>query len=129
MTRRFQFSLRAMLLLVAVSALPLAAFGYFRRQPPTISVSRERAGKPVVVRVKFFRPSAGPVLVGITIFGDEQSHPNGCPCMRHLEVKRSFWFFCQAETQMVPSVPGYYQVVAILPDGEVRQDFIVETVE
>ena len=138
MSWRFQFSLRTLALVIALAALPVAAYSHLRERQPTIEIFREEAGQPVTIRAKFFEPSLKKcgVMFVIASYGDQRGatsstfHDGYAACRRGqvAEARRSCFIVCEAETTYMPERPGRYSVLAMLPGVELQQDFIVESV-
>ena len=56
MPRRFQFSLRALLVLVAVACVLLGAWHLLETYGTTIAIERPQVGEPLHVKATYFRP-------------------------------------------------------------------------
>jgi hypothetical protein len=142
MSRRFQFSLRALAMMVALVASPLGVYSCLRAQGNTLDLAQLAPGQPIRIRARFFRPSwesFGPVLFVFqrTSYPTDQSHLRdgqaGCGWYDAVETQRSWFVFWVAETTMPLPAAGRYCVQTIQhslePDEELSQQFIVEPAE
>ena len=114
MSRRFQFSLRGLLLAMLLVLASLAAYVWLCRYGNSLSVSRAVAGDPATFRVRFFCPfseNADGTFAGLIASTDTGRHCTG-PALIYL---RRSWPFLEGEGTMTLANPDRYSVRATCP--------------
>ena len=115
MTRRFQFSLRALLLVTAILCLPLGGWHLFKKYGQFIEASPIIAGQPIVVNgrlIQFFGPKRCHYC--LDIWGN---HGGGLvllhTCYGFADRSGPFTYSIHAEYSIPQFQPGQYRLALV----------------